>query len=159
MCGVSNPFIVRSREQAALSGLSRYYTGRECHSGHCSERYVSNKQCVLCNAIKAKARARRNGKIDPSYRMYRSVQRRSGQCLMGRHSPREALGCPQGVLSNHVAQQFTKGMSWKNYGHWEVDHIRPLSAANDLDELIELCNYRNVQPLWKRANRVKGVGE
>ncbi|MGR3794613.1 hypothetical protein [Vannielia sp. SX4] len=59
-------------------------------------------------------------------------------------------------LRGHIAGQFTHGMSWDRYGQWEVDHIIPLSAARTLDQLLALCNFRNLQPLWKRDNLLKG---
>jgi hypothetical protein len=55
----------------------------------------------------------------------------------------------------HIAAHFSEGVTWDRYGHWEVDHIVPLSAARSLDEMIRLCSYRNLQPLWKRDNRMK----
>jgi len=145
-----------TRIKAKSLGYRRFFTGKPCHQGHVAERYVCNKQCVQCNAESARDRERQRCKIDASHRMFRSVQRRSGQRLKGRYSPSKALGCTSAELRDHVANRFTEGMSWDNYGHWEVDHIQPLSAATDLGDLILLCDYQNVQPLWKRANRVKG---
>ncbi len=93
---------------------------------------------------------------DPSYRMFRSVQNRSGKVLKGRASPSLVLGCSQETLRAHIGAQFAEGMTWERYGQWEVDHIIPLSAARSLDHLIELCHYTNLQPLWKRDNIAKG---
>lgn len=93
---------------------------------------------------------------DPSYRMYRNVQRRSGQALKGLSSPSKAIGCAHVKLRTHIENQFTVGMTWDNYRQWEVDHIIPLSAANSQDNIIQLCHYKNLQPLWKRENRMKG---
>jgi hypothetical protein len=47
-------------------------------------------------------------------------------------------------------------MSWDNYGLWEIDHIKPLSLASTEDEVIMLCEYKNLQPLWKEDNNKKG---
>lgn len=55
-----------------------------------------------------------------------------------------------------MADRFTDGMSWDRYGQWEVDHIVPLSSAGSLEDLIRLCHYCNLQPLWKRDNLIKG---
>lgn len=141
-----------TREKAAACGLSRFWTGRPCKAGHFAERYVCNLQCVQCNAD----RARLKRASDPSYRMFRSVQRRSGQVLKGRASPSLAVGCNHAELRSHMAHQFTEGMIWKRYGQWEVDHIIPLSAAGSLEDLMELCHFQNLQPLWKRDNLLKG---
>ena len=55
-----------------------------------------------------------------------------------------------------MATRFTAGMDWAGYGKWEVDHVIPLSAGRSLDELVRLCHYQNLQPLWKRDNQMKG---
>ena len=88
--------------------------------------------------------------------MYRSVQRRTGQVLKGRHSPTRALGCDHAALREHIAARFKEGMVWARYGQWEVDHIVPLTAAQSQAELLELCQFKNLQPLWKRENQKKG---
>lgn len=142
--------------EAAACGLSRFWTGRPCKYGHHVERFACNGQCVACNAQSARARERQKCATDPTYRVYRSVQRRSGQVLKGRSSPSKALGCDQLTLQRHISSRFTEGMTWDRYGQWEVDHIVPLSAAGSERELIRLCSYRNLQPLWKRDNQMKG---
>ncbi len=117
---------------------------------------MSNGQCVQCNRELAGRRERERAARDPSYRMYRSVHRRSGQSLSGRYSPSEALGCDQATLRHHIGAKFSEGMSWDRYGQWEVDHVVPLSAGRSLDELVALCHYTNLQPLWKRDNIING---
>ncbi|AVX02574.1 hypothetical protein MXMO3_00026 [Maritalea myrionectae] len=145
-----------TREEAALRGLSRFYTGKKCKAGHAAERYVSNRQCVECNAEKARQREARKCATDVRYRIYRNVQRRSGQALKGVYGPVQAIGCDAVQLTQHIANKRTKGMTWEKYGQWEIDHTIPLSAANSNEELIELCHYTNLQPMWKRENQVKG---
>lgn len=49
------------------------------------------------------------------------------------------------------------GMTWENYGEWEVDHKIPC-ASFDLtkeEEQRKCFNYRNLQPLWMADNRRK----
>lgn len=145
-----------TREKAATCGLSRFWTGRPCKSGHLAERYVSNRQCVQCNAEKTSTRERLKRAADPSYRMFRSVQCRSSQALKGRASPSVALGCSHAKLRAHIEARFTEGMTWERYGQWEVDHIVPLSSDVTYIELFWLCHYSNLQPLWKRDNLMKG---
>jgi hypothetical protein len=66
------------------------------------------------------------------------------------------LGCTIAAFKDHIARQFTKGMTWENYGEWELDHIVPLSSAATGEEVIALFHHTNVRPLWKVANRSKG---
>jgi len=76
--------------------------------------------------------------------------------LKGESSASQALSCGHIKLRNYIESLLTEGMSWNNYGHWEIDHIIPLSKGNSLAEKIFLCHYSNLQPLWKRDNQVKG---
>ena len=66
----------------------------------------------------------------------------------------QLFGCNIEELKIHLENKFKDGMSWDNYGEWEVDHIKPISSFNlvNIKELFECCNYNNLQPLWKRDN-------
>jgi hypothetical protein len=67
------------------------------------------------------------------------------------------LGGEWEVVKLHFESLFQPGMSWDNYGQWEIDHIIPLAIANTEDEVIKLCHYKNLQPLWKVDNIKKGT--
>ncbi len=62
------------------------------------------------------------------------------------------LGVDWEVCKAHIERQFTKGMNWDNYGEWHIDHIIPLASAKNEKQLIKLCYYRNLQPLWAEDN-------
>lgn len=53
---------------------------------------------------------------------------------------------------------FTEGMSWGNYGDWQIDHIIPISAFDLMDKIqIRTCwSLENLQPLWRIQNASKG---
>jgi len=67
------------------------------------------------------------------------------------------IGCTPEELKKHLSDKFTDGMSYNNYSQWEVDHIIPISNfdLHDIDEAKKCFNYENLQPLWKKTNRVK----
>lgn len=70
----------------------------------------------------------------------------------------ELLGCSIEQLKKHLSLNFKEGMSWDNYGHWHIDHIRPLSSF-DLsieEEQKKAFHYSNLQPLWASENLKKG---
>ena len=48
-------------------------------------------------------------------------------------------------------------MTWDNYSYygWHIDHIIPLSSANSDEELMKLCHFTNLQPLWYLENLKK----
>jgi len=52
--------------------------------------------------------------------------------------------------------KFVDGMNWDNIGEWHIDHIIPLSSAETEQEIIKLCHYTNLQPLWAFDNISKG---
>lgn len=70
----------------------------------------------------------------------------------------ELLGCESwDILKSHIEKQFQKGMTWNNHGPtgWHIDHIIPLSAAKSPKQIIDLCHYTNLQPLWAKENLQK----
>lgn len=70
----------------------------------------------------------------------------------------ELLGCTIIELKIHLESKMINGMNWDNYGYygWHIDHKMPLSSAKTEEELIKLCHYTNLQPLWRLDNQVKG---
>lgn len=66
------------------------------------------------------------------------------------------LGGDYKKVKKHIEDLFSKEMNWDNYGLWHIDHIIPLSSAKTEKEMIELCNYKNLQPLWAKDNLSKG---
>jgi hypothetical protein len=68
------------------------------------------------------------------------------------------LGCSIDFLKQHLESQFKPGMTWKNYGLWHIDHIKPC-AKFDLSKSSEqrkCFHYKNLQPLWAKENISKG---
>jgi hypothetical protein len=67
------------------------------------------------------------------------------------------LGCTPQILKEHLEGKFVEGMSWENHGlfGWHIDHIIPLSSAKTEEEILKLCHYKNLQPLWAKDNLKK----
>jgi hypothetical protein len=68
----------------------------------------------------------------------------------------DIIGCSPPELKEHLEKQFVPGMSWDNRNKWHIDHIIPLSSADNEDEIYKLCHYSNLQPLWAEDNLSKG---
>lgn len=68
----------------------------------------------------------------------------------------EILGESFEVVKKHIERQFQKGMTWENHGvgidKWNIDHKIPLSSAKTEQDLLILCHYTNLQPLWAKDN-------
>ena len=72
------------------------------------------------------------------------------------------LGCTPSELKFYIEKKFQPGMTWDNWkiGGWHIDHIVPLSSAKNEEEIMKLCHYSNLQPLWaidnlKKADKLK----
>jgi len=67
------------------------------------------------------------------------------------------LGISPKELMKYIENKFTIGMTWENYGRggWEIDHIIPISSAKTKEDVLKLCHYTNLQPLWWRDNLKK----
>ena len=57
-------------------------------------------------------------------------------------------------LKEYLEKQFEKGMSWKNYGEWHIDHIKPCASFSLIneEEQKECFHYTNLRPLWAEEN-------
>ena len=81
------------------------------------------------------------------------------------HRTEALLGCTILDFREYLSSQFKEGMSFDNYGEWEIDHIRPvqdfINCNNDfavnVDVQKECFNFKNTQPLWKTENQRKGA--
>lgn len=71
----------------------------------------------------------------------------------------ELLGYSLNDFMGHIEKSFEDGMSWGNFGEWEIDHIIPkaffqFSSSNDVE--FKMCwRLENIRPLWKRENKQK----
>jgi hypothetical protein len=65
------------------------------------------------------------------------------------------LGGEWSIVKNHMESLFKEGMTWENYGEWHIDHIIPISSGKTEEDVIKLCHYSNLQPLWAKDNLLK----
>ena len=68
----------------------------------------------------------------------------------------DILGEEWSVVKLHFENLFKEGMTWDNYGEWQIDHIIPISTSKTNEDIIKLNHYTNLQPLWKNENNIKG---
>lgn len=104
-------------------------------------------------------------KQDPTFRLIESVRARLKIFYKSKNINKESktfemVGLTPEKLKDYLTEKFKEGMSWNNYGEWHIDHIIPLSSATSDEELIKLCHFTNLQPLWasdniKKSNKIK----
>lgn len=105
-------------------------------------------------------------KTDIQYKLRCVLRSRFAHALKGDFKPDSAirvLGCTIPELKTHLENQFKPGMTWDNWGPkgWHVDHKKAL-ANFDLtkrEQLLEVCNYTNLQPMWWLENIRKSNGK
>lgn len=64
----------------------------------------------------------------------------------------DELGYSSLQLKEHIESLWVEGMSWENYGEWEIDHIKPLTKWEETSLPSEVNALSNLQPLWKEDN-------
>jgi hypothetical protein len=94
---------------------------------------------------------------DITFKLRVNLRNRLGKCIKIKswnksNTFHKYIGCTLEELKAHIESKFTEGMTWENYGQWELDHISPLSLAVNELELYNLCHFSNLQPLWKCDN-------
>ena len=106
---------------------------------------------------KRKERLQTDSMYKLKIRLRKSIResfRRRGKRKDG-HRTHSILGAEIHVVYEHFESLFVDGMSWENMGKWHIDHIIPLSTAITEEDVIRLCYYTNLQPLWAEDNLKK----
>ena len=104
-----------------------------------------------------KAKKRRE---DPVWRMLEGMRARLSNMVRNANiGGNEALvGCTRKQLRAHLESQFTKRMTWDNYGrYWHVDHILPCASFDhSVSEQVKQCwHWTNLAPLEASKNLEK----
>lgn len=129
------------------------------------EEYARRRDEILarCKAwSKTNRHKRRAYASQPHMRLHSNVSRAIRAAIRLNKSGRgweSLVGYSRADLVAHLERLFTEGMSWENYGAWEIDHKRPRSSfsfttAED-QQFKECWALTNLQPLWMPDNRRK----
>lgn len=109
------------------------------------------------------ARRWQKARDDPVDRIHRAVRACIVQSIRkgskARRKTVDLLGYDFEQLKAHLERQFSKGMTWANYGEWHIDHILPVASFNyetPDDPAFKVCwALTNLRPLWAEENRAK----
>lgn len=162
-----------NRERTRQTNRALYIRTQEYRRAHYREYYQENKEHICQKNDKWK-------KDHPE--RVRELQRITGQRIrstvygrlnaaMGSEIWRVLKRAKQGKkwqilvgyttldLKSHLEKLFQPGMTWDNYGEWEIDHVIPKSRLkynSPEDANFRICwGLKNLQPLWKPHNRRK----
>ena len=105
-------------------------------------------------------RRRERYKSNIHFRMSVVLRQRAKNAILGRHKKTSALklvGCTLQFLKNWIEYQFTEGMTWDNFGEWQLDHVKPCAMfdLSDISNQLECFNWKNVRPMWAKENAKK----
>lgn len=115
------------------------------------------------NKDKIRANHHRRYRSDPYYKLRLVFGTHVRISLQNRYKPaqwRILLGYTIDELRAHLERQFSRGMSWDNYGAmWQIDHIVPLASFDfksvEDSDFAAAWALSNLRPLSKKANREK----
>ena len=145
------------------SNINKYYKKKTKDKG-------DNKKSKINKYYKRKIREkkliktfRELSKTQIIYQIIRNLASRATRTLKKKGIKRKIshmklIDCSTNKLEKYLLKKFKKGMSFDNYGKWELDHKKPISSFDltNEDEMKCCFNYKNLQPLWMRENRSKG---
>lgn len=132
------------QDSFAFSGREKEYM-KEYNATHKKERAARHKERIANDALYS-------FKVGVRKFISHSFKRRKESKAM--HTEK-VLGCTFDEFFSHICSLFKDGMTVENYGQWQIDHIIPLSTAKTKEDVIKLCHYTNLQPLWASENRAK----
>lgn len=98
---------------------------------------------------------------DINFRIRCNLRSRIRCFVTGRSTDQKTLallGCTLASFRIYIESKFKSGMSWDNYGEWEIDHIMPCAIfdLSKIDHQRRCFHFSNLRPLWKAENRRKG---
>jgi hypothetical protein len=138
-----------------------YLKNKEYYKTRVKEWYKNNpqkrKQYRENYKPRKQERRKERNENDPIFNLvnrvrYRIIKYLKIKNITKKNKTFEIVGCTPQELKEHLEKKFLSGMTWENRNEWHIDHIIPLSSAKSEDEILKLCHYTNLQPLWANDN-------
>lgn len=131
---------------------------KERHSEQRKKHYRENKKSIVKRNYEY---CKHKTSTDPLYKLTRGIRSLILISFKNKFTKKskktvEILGCSFEEFKLHLESQFDDKMNWDNQGsYWHLDHIIPVSSANNKEELYRLNHYTNFQPLFWLDNLKK----
>jgi hypothetical protein len=129
-----------------------------------NKEYINKYRKINKSKINEKRKSYRNLRIraDTKYKLNSNIACLIRHSLKGNkngHHWENIVGYTLKDLKKHLKKHFKKGMTWKNYGEWHIDHIIPIKVFNfdsfDQIDFKRCWALNNLQPLWAKENMIK----
>lgn len=93
-------------------------------------------------------------KIQLRHLVYHSLERKG---YKKKSHTYEILGCDYETFITYLLETYRKnyGIEWDGKEKVHIDHIKPLATAKTEEDVIKLCNYKNLQLLKGEDNLAK----
>lgn len=148
-------------EEFHIDRSKKYGKSNECKPCACARQSIYRKKNKDKINEYCRSYSKNRWKNDPLYRLKKNLRTRTSLAFTTKYWTKNSgnidmLGTDYETAFKHIESQFKEGMTWDNRGEWHIDHIIPLSSAKTKEEMEKLCHYRNIQPLWKEENILKG---
>lgn len=146
----------RSGEKIKLNA-KKYREENKAKLKQLQQEYNKNNRAKIRN--KTRKRLQENVKFRLSHNLRARFHDALKRAKISKNSSvHDLIGCTVEDLKAYLASLFEEGMSWDNYGKWEIDHILPVASFDltSIDQQKACFNYKNLQPLWAEENRKKG---
>ena len=163
-----------NREAINAQQRQHYVDNRDEINAQNRRYYANNREAINARKRTPEARARHNatarardateeGKLLVKTRKLHRCFYKGIELGSVRLPRAEALvGCTRQQYRDHLASQFTDGMTHENYGQgtdkWQIDHVIPKAAfKGELEANLQVIYWwGNTQPLWGLENTAKG---
>jgi hypothetical protein len=132
--------------------------------------YEANKEKIL---ERKRVYTKQRNKRDPLFRLVKNYRRSCSTAFssIGQKKNNKSLKLlglkTWQELAEHLSKQFYdhsetgEQMTFDNHGihGWHIDHIIPIFTAETEEDIIKLCHYTNLQPLWAKDHITKTASD
>lgn len=154
----SAKFYKENKSEILKKMSESYFNDRNKFIERGKKHYEKNKSNIL---ERQKNQKREKRRLDPKMRTIDNLRRRTNSAMKEKgwaksSRTREILGIDYCGLISYIESKLTEEMTMDKLGkEIHIDHIVPLDSATTEEELIKLCHYTNLQPLWAKDNLTK----
>lgn len=152
--------VKKKAKLVAASSPTKKLRDRKYHELNRAKRISYNREYNSKNRAVRSAADKARYWSDADFRLQTNLRNRVRLALKrnSKSAPTaDLIGCTIEDLKKMLSNKFKSGMTWDNYGEWQVDHIIPCSLfdLSDESEQRRCFHFSNLQPLWAHENRAK----
>ena len=156
-----NKLYVQTHKSEIKEYLKRFHKENKEHVKQYTVEYRKRNKEKLKEQRRERSKTRKL--TDPTFKLSGNLRNRFQRALTNQkgwkyESLSKILGCSMEFARSYLETLFLPGMTWLNYGDWEIDHIIPCASfdLSKLEDQKKCFHFTNLQPLWWLDNVKKG---